>query len=188
MTNFPAILLMKVGPYCGYSLDEIIDIKQNEEKLCGKYFWGYSGVFCRPHVINAFANFCSMNNLSPKVLFTVTESSFVPKDMDKFTQYSTDGSRWKDLDEDVYLVGNHKKAHFGITAKNLQKVDFKLNLADYCTFRGMLPDRNKSLSDYFKYRVDKACGYYSPACDGKREITISYVSDLVSPFGVYIRK
>ncbi len=52
--NYPYIMLMKAGPYCGYSLDEIIDIKQKEEKNISKFFWGYSGVFCRPHVVQNF--------------------------------------------------------------------------------------------------------------------------------------
>ncbi len=51
LIKYSHILLMKSGPYCDLSLDEIIDIKQKEEKKVGKFFWGYSGVFCRPHVI-----------------------------------------------------------------------------------------------------------------------------------------
>jgi len=40
LEKYPYIILMKVGPYCGYSLDEIIDIKQKEQKKSRKIFLG----------------------------------------------------------------------------------------------------------------------------------------------------
>lgn len=53
ITN-PHILIMKPGPYCDYSLEEIIKIKQDETLKCGKFFRRYSGVFCRPNRIHLF--------------------------------------------------------------------------------------------------------------------------------------
>lgn len=188
MEEYEAILLMKVGPYCGYSLDEIIDIKKKEEKLYGKFYWGYSGVFCHPRTINAFVSYCLLNNLSPKVLMVETKSSYDSEDAEKLGQYSVDGSVWNELDNKVNLVGNAAKPHCAVTARNLQEIDIEINLSDYCVFRGMIPDMNKNLSEYFKYRVDKACALFNPGDRVEKIVSVKYSAELVEPFGMYIKK
>lgn len=53
--TFPKyILIMKIGPFCGFSLEEIIDIKTKEQAAIGKFFLGYSGVFCHPKRVSEF--------------------------------------------------------------------------------------------------------------------------------------
>ena len=108
MEKYPYILIMKAGPYCGYTLDEIINIKQTEEKRVGKFFWGYSGVFCRPNVVKNFLSHAIQNNSKVKVLFVETKSAFSTEKPDRFEKYSTDESKWYELDKDVLLVGNRR--------------------------------------------------------------------------------
>jgi hypothetical protein len=48
--------------------------------------------------------------------------------------------------------------------------------------------RDRSLDDYFRYRVDKACGVYMPnEKKEKREIPVSYISELVDPYCVFVK-
>lgn len=177
---------MKVGPYCGYTLDQIIDIKKKEEKNIGKYFWGYSGVFCRPLVVKNLV--LNSNGNSVKILFVETKSDFLPVSFDRFEYFSEDNSVWENLSKDVLLVGNRNKDHFAITGKGLRKESFSLDLSQYCTLRGVFPNEEQRFDKYFKYRVDKACGIYSPDINvDKCEVNVKYVSELVSPYSVFIK-
>ncbi len=182
----PYIILMKVGPYCGYSLEEIIDIKQKEQKKVGKYFWGYSGVFCRPNVVKNLVSYAKGKKVY--VLFVETKSDFKPSTYDRFEKYSEDGGVWKDIPDDILLVGNKNKSHFAITSNKLKKVDMNFDLSQYCTLKGIFPNDNQRLDTYFRYRVDKACGVYVPnGMAEKRGVQIKYVSELVEPYSVFIR-
>lgn len=182
------ILIMKAGPYCNYSLDEIIRIKQEEEQKCGKFFWGYGGVFCRPNVISAFISHAKINKKRPLVMFSITLSAYNTSEGGRFTHFSTDKSQWQSLPEEVLLVGNKKASHFAIVARNLKKVEAQLNLSSYCSFSGVFPNPDKYLDEYLRYRVDKACGFYLPRNTvEKRIIKIDYISELVEPYCVYIK-
>lgn len=179
---------MKAGPYCSYSLDEIIKIKQNEEKLVGKFFWGYSGVFCHPEMVNAFVKSAK----SEKVigLFSETKSVYETKEQGRFSEFSQDKVSWQKLPEKVLLVGNTKRPHFAICGKNLKKIGFEFNLSDYQVFlkNSLFPDSDKRLDEYFQYRVDKACGIYSPEKTKNNQLLIiNYCFELTEPYCVYIR-
>lgn len=184
----PHILLMKVGPYLNYSLDEIIKIKQKEQKEIGMFYWGYSGVFCRPNIINAFLSHASISHTKPLLLFVTTKSSYTTSTGGKFTDYSIDNSSWKPIPKKVLLVGNKQAKHFAVTGTNLKKVNAKVNLSDYCSYSGIFPNSNNYLDNYFRYRVDKACGFYLPKRGSEpKYIDIQYTSELVEPFTVYIK-
>ena len=184
--NYPYIILMKVGPYCGYSLEKIIDIKQGEQEKVGNFFWGYSGVFCRPNVVKNLVSYA--NGKKVYVLFVETKSDFRPSTVDRFTDYSSDGGEWKKLPEGVLLVGNKSKAHFAITARKLRNCNMNFDLSQYCTLKGVFPNENQYFDNYFRYRVYKACGVYQPRDVGdKKEIRIKYISELVEPYSVVIR-
>ena len=184
--RYSKIVLMKVGPYCGLSLDKIINIKQKEEKKVGKFFWGYSGVFCRPHVVNNLIRYAQGEKIH--VLFVETKSKFIPRSHSKFRMYSTDKDRWLKLPKDVLLIGNTSQPHFAITGKNLKKVDFNIDLSQYCTLKGVFPNESQRFDNYFKYRVDKACGVYiENSSTEKKEISIKYVSELVEPYSILIK-
>jgi len=182
------ILVMKAGPYCGYSLDEIIEIKKSEEKNCGKFYWGYGGVFCHPDKVNAFVYHAVSNKQKPIILFSPTNSSFQATKFGKFSLFSTSKQTWTKIPNKVLLVGNQNVPHFAIVAKNLRKIEFHLNLSDYCGFNGIFPNPDKYLNTYFQYRVDKACGYYLPRnLEDKKLIKIGYSAELIEPYCVYIK-
>ena len=188
IVNHSHILLMKVGPYCGYSLKEIIKIKQNETKKCGRFFWGYSGVFCRPNVIHSFVAHAKLYKQKPLVFFYTTQSSYETPNKGRFNTFSLEQNMWLKLPKEVLLVGNKTKSHFAITAKNLKPVRKYINLEEYCTFSGMFPDPNKYLDKYFKYRVDKACGFYLPKKEtNNKRIMVDYTCELVEPYCVFIK-
>jgi hypothetical protein len=179
---------MKAGPYCGYSLEQILDIKKKEQEKIGKFFWGYSGVFCRPNKLQTFVSHAHSNREKVYVLFSETKSSYDTQTVDRFSEFSKDRSVWNKLPGEVLLVGNSKKPHFAVAARNLMEVDYELDIGDYCTISGMFPDKGRYLNDYFRYRVDKACGYYLPKGDGlKKNIKIKFVAELEEPYSVYIR-
>jgi hypothetical protein len=179
---------MKVGPYCGYSLDEIIHIKQKEEQTIGRFYWGYSGVFCRPSAVMAFVSHAKAHQQPVSVLLSSTNSSYSTQNLTRFSQYSVNKIDWQPLPSEVLLVGNNQASHFAFVGRKLKKQNTKINLADYCSFKGMFPDPNKYLDDYFHYRVDKACGYYSPRNPTIQKIlTVDYSCELSDPHCVYIR-
>jgi hypothetical protein len=183
MENLSHILLMKVGPYFGYSLEEIFKIKRKEEDKVGKFFWGYGGVFCRPRVVNSFVSYAKTN---PTVLFTKTKSNFYPIKSNRFTSFSEDNLSWNPLDKKVLLIGNTGAPHFAVIMKNLRKIEFEINLDDYIPFtsKEMAPDFQERLGNYFRYRVDKACGIHRPSKmnNDNKLMKISYIAELVKPY------
>ena len=181
------ILIMKAGPYCGYSLPEIIKIKQKEQRNCGRFFWGYSGVFCRPNAIAGFVSHARQAKQTIKVLFVETKSSYAPSEFGRFTHFGASLSQWQRLPKQVLLVGNKNVLHFAIVARNLKPENFELNLGDYCSFSGMFTNKNKYLDKYFRGRVDKACGLYWPKENTvKQLVKVSYTAELAEPYCVYI--
>lgn len=181
---------MKAGPYCGYGLREIVDIKQKEQHACGKFFWGYGGVFCRPHSVQAFASYARKNKNKVKVFFTETESSYKTSRSGRFTQFSQNDIDWQNLPRTVLLVGNKQKPHFAIVARNMREVNFEINLTEYILFSraSIFPSLERRLDTYFKYRVDKVCGIYQPQNKKVgRIVKIAYTAELVEPYCVFIR-
>jgi hypothetical protein len=186
--NYPYVIIMKVGPYCGYSMEEIIEIKRKEEFTCGNFFWGYGGVFCHPKVINTFLYHSQINNSSPLVLFSTTPSSYRTSSKGRFTHFSSDKTNWRPLRNEILLVGNKKISHFAVVGRNLKKVNKSINLSDYCTVAGMFPNTDKYLDEYFRYRVDKACGIYFPRKGAtERLLKVDYISELTEPYCVHIK-
>ncbi len=186
LEKYSYIVLMKVGPYCGYSLEQIIEIQQKEQKKVGMYFWGYSGVFCRPNVVKNLVSYANGGEIY--VLFVETKSAFKPSSIGRFSKFSEDEGVWKELPDDVLLVGNKNKPHFAITGNKLKEVDMTLDLSQYCTLKGIFPNDNQRFDKYFRYRVDKACGVYVPnEASEKKYVHIKYVSELVEPYSAFIR-
>ena len=175
------IIFMKAGPYCGFDLDEIIEIKQNEEKACGKFFWGYGGVFCHPKRVLPFIQLALSQGTQPVLLFTITASKF-SSSIGQAKEYSADKKMWQPLPKEVLLVGNE----YALVGNNLRGINLTLDLSEY---RSMLGEkRGKSLDEYIRYRIDKSCAVYDPNLSRTpREVTISYISELVPPYCVFVR-
>lgn len=175
------VIYMKVGPYCGYQLQEIIEIKQREERLCGQFFWGYGGVFCHPKRVIPFVEIALKRGMKPKLLFSVTNSHFVSP-RGRASQQSKDRINWEQLPPEVLLVGNQ----FSLVAQNLTPVNEKVDLGSYSSMLGA--QTGKPLSEYIKYRVDKSCAIYRQGENSNtRIVDISFLADLVEPYCIYVR-
>ena len=185
INEYKNIVVMKFGPYALYSTEEIIKIKKEEEKKAGMFFIGYSGVFCRPSVVSNLVSYSKGEKIY--LMLVETKSDFVPSNIDKFSKYSIDKSKWKDLPKEVLLVGNKSKDHFAFVGKDLKKVDVDLDLSQYSTlFGNMFPNLEQPLSEYFRFRVDKAYGVYTPNTSKEKIVKVTYISELISPYSVYI--
>ena len=185
INEYKNIVVMKFGPYALYSIEEIIKIKREEEKKAGMFFIGYSGVFCRPSVVSNLVSYSKEEKIY--LMLVETKSDFIPSNIDKFTKYSIDKSKWKSLPKEVLLVGNKSKDHFAFIGKRLEKTSIDLDLSQYSTlFGNMFPNIEQPLSEYFRFRVDKACGVYTPNTNKEKIVKVSYISELISPYSVYI--
>ena len=178
---YPFIIFMKAGPYCGYQLDEIIKIKQREDMICGRFYWGYGGVFCHPKRVLQFVEFSLKQGILPVVLFAITPSNFISP-IGRITESSPDGKNWQKLPEEIILVGNK----YALVATNLQNANLRLNLGEY---RALLGDKpGKSLDKYIMYRIDKSCAMFDPnPSPGNREINIALTAILKPPYCVYVK-
>jgi hypothetical protein len=50
----------------------------------------------------------------------------------------------------------------------------------------MFPNLEQPLSEYFNFRVDKACGVFTPNTNNEKIVKVSYISELINPYSVYI--
>src|SRR5258706_13406625 len=93
LSNDDYIILMKAGPYCGYGLEEIVQIKEREERKCAKFYWGYGGVIYHPKRVKRFVEhtFNKMKRLL--MLFSLTTSNFKSPNSRAFI-YFTVNSSW----------------------------------------------------------------------------------------------
>ena len=184
-SEYKNIVIMKFGPYAGYSVEEIINIKKEEGKKTGKFYIGYSGVFCRPYIVNNLVSFSKGEKIY--LMLVETKSDFIPTTVDRFNKYSLDKNKWINLPKDVLLVGNKSKDHFAFIGKSLKKSNIDLDLSQYSTLSGnMFPNLDQPLSEYFRFRVDKACGVYTPNSSKEKIVKVSYISELINPYSVYI--
>ena len=172
---------MKIGPFSGFSLQEIIDIKLNEEKKIGKFFLGYAGVFCHPKRVKEFIELAKSDGERVYVLFIKTQSNF-NSPIQRLSKYSRDNQTWQPLPREVLLVGSK----FSIVGKGIKETDFEINLSDYQSILGKVP--GKTLDKYLQWRCDKACAVYKPETSSvKKNAKISYVCELTDDGVVYVK-
>ncbi len=172
---------MKIGPFSGFSLEEIFDIKRREEQSIGKFFLGYAGVFCHPKRVAEFVKIATSQNQKVQVLFIQTRSNFMSP-IERLSEYSLDKESWQPLGTEVLLVG----AKYSIVGKNLKKTDFDINLADYQSVLGSTP--GKALDEYLVWRCDKSCAVHMPKKSKKPKVAkISFMCELTDDGVVYVR-
>ena len=163
---------MKIGPFCGFSLPEIISIKQKEQEKIGKFYLGYSGVFCHPKRVSEFIQNARNQQEKIMVLFTTTPSNF-NSPIARLSHESHDAQNWTALPEEVLLVGSK----FSIVAKNIQPTNFDLDLSQYESMLGTTP--GKTLDEYLRFRCDKACAVHKESrAKTPRIAKISYTCEL----------
>lgn len=175
------IIIMKVGPFCGYSLEEIIDIKRAEEEKVGRFYFGYAGVFCHPSKVVRFLDHAKKNGVQKvKLLFITTPSDFESQ-VPRSKSFSVNGVDWEPLSDDVLLVGSK----YAFVGKNIANVNYDLDLSQYRTMLGK--QRGKFLNEQLKFRADKSCAILEPRESPPKMVTIKYESELVYPFCVMVK-
>ncbi|NCI50918.1 hypothetical protein GWC95_13375 [Sediminibacterium roseum] len=175
------IIVMKVGPFCGYGLDEIIQIKTNEENKVGVFYFGYGGAFCHPGKVRRFVDQAQKQGAATiKLLFITTKSDFSSALL-KSEFLSENGYDWVNLHPEVLLVGSK----FAFVAKGLKEVNYDLDLSQY---RSMLGQRKgKYLNEHLRFRADKSCAQYEPRDCPPAPARIEYESELVFPYCVLVK-
>ncbi len=169
---------MKAGPHSGDSLDKIINMKYEEEKRIGKFYWGYSGTLCHPFRVQDFCKYALLRNMKVKLLLTPTKSEYNPGGIRKVARFSTDNLHWYPLPNGVHLWN----CKYAVIAKNLKKIkNAFINLNEYIVF----PSK-KLLSEYFRGRVNKACALFATTNSKSKLLPISYVADVISPFCIFL--
>ncbi len=149
-TNKPkSIIVMKVGPHSGMSLEEIIKSKQEEEKIYGVHFWGYSGVFCQP---GRTQEFCRQTEAEygelPKLVLITTKSAY-SSEIGFIHLFSEDGITYREFEKPVQLQG----AKYSFVTKGLERVE-DFSLSDYAVVGGK--NEGLPLQDHLRYRVNKS--------------------------------
>jgi len=178
-----AIVFMIVGPHSGFTLDEILKMKQAEEGRLGLFYWGYAGSLCHPGRLQEFAARAkARTKLPPKVVMAATKSKYESKTVGTITRWSIDGDKYQPIPNGVTLIG----CTIAVTCRNLEQSDAVLDLNEYFVANGTR--KGILLGQYIRYQVNKACGFRSEAKAEapSRLVDIVAVADLVDPFCVHL--
>ena len=175
---------MKVGFHVDETWQQIIKRKLVEDRIQNIVFWGYNGTICRPLIVQEFVAIALEKNVIPKLVLSFTPSKYISKYIKRSKEFSVDGKRWFLLPNNVKVKGSK----YAIVCHNLRKEDSWLDLDMYRVACGKR--KGTRLSQYIRYRIDKACAIYDDSCChsvGKRVVKITYVADLKEPYAVFIR-
>lgn len=179
-----SMVYMIVGPHSGYSLDEIFDMKAEEERRLGYFYWGYAGSLCHPPKVQDFAQESSKAYGGlPKLVMVATKSRYVSKTVGRISCWSKDGGIFHVLGEGVTLIG----CTIAVVCKNLRRHDGILDLNRYLVANGRRT--GAPLGWYIRYQVNKACAWRRSERESflpSREVSVVAVADLVDPFCVYL--
>lgn len=184
MAKPKTIIVMKVGPHSGMSLEDIIISKKEEEKIHGCHFWGYSGVFCQPKATQQFCQWAySVYGEYPTIVLIETKSSY-KSSIGFIRYYSVNGNDYQLFTAPVQLQG----AQFSFVSRNLQEYhDFKLS--DYTVVGGK--NDGLLLSEHLRFRVNKSFAKLRDDLDTNNETTepINALSAiLVPPFAIWLKE
>lgn len=182
--NLKNIVIMKYGVHASEAVDNIIKRKIKEFHEEGKMFWGYGGKTCHPkNQIHPFIELNILNNEKTYLLLTKTTSDFNNQPI-KARQYSKDGVHWENIPKRINVFGSK----FAIVCGELKKCDYTIDLNKYTVPVGN--SKGKILSEYFKRRIDKACGQYLGKNKNdyyKNEVNILYYAEIIEPFAIFIK-
>lgn len=182
MNEYPAIIVMKVGPHSGMSLQEIIISKKEEENVHKVHYWGYSGFFCMPQAVQKFCNWSKTTyGEYPKLILLETSSAYKSKDVGFITKYSLNNKDFYEFKAPVQLQG----AQFAFVAKNIRECN-SFCLDDYIVYSGK--NDGKKLSDHLRYRVNKAFAIKNTERLSKSQQLHALIVDLVEPFALWLKE
>jgi hypothetical protein len=169
------ILVMKVGFHGQEEWDEIVARKASEASRFGHCYWGYGGATCHPTTqVQPFG-------AARKVQFVgiPTESRFAAL-QEPANEISFDRVDWSPLSNGHQVFASR----YALCLQNIRVVDCAIDLGCY---RVALGSRAGSVvTDYLRFRCDKACATRDIATDADRR-QVCITADLVPPFAVFLR-
>jgi hypothetical protein len=176
-----AMVFMKVGFHVNESLIQIVTRKRLEGNRCGIIFWGYGGATCHPiKQVIPFALEVEYAGISPVVMFSATPSP-LEANIVQASELSEDGILWRPLPEGASVTGSR----YALICEKLEEIDGFVNLSMYQVAIG--PSQGKSLAEYLRFRVDKACAKLIENVDQNRvKARVSYIARLVPPYAVLL--
>lgn len=174
------IIVMKVGPHNDMSLNEIVFSKIEEEKIHGKHFWGYSGVFCTPKATQEFCKKCyEEDKVYPTLILVETKSSY-KSIIGKIDYYSVDSKEYIKFDYPVQLQG----AQFSFVAKKISVID-KFPLSKYKVVGGK--NDGIPLLDHLRFRVNKSFATLNDHLNVDTRYVRVLAAELVPPYSVWLK-
>lgn len=185
MHNLPrAIIVMKVGPHSGMTLDEIIFSKQVEENFHGVHYWGYSGNFCLPKPTQEFCKRAKeIYGENPQLILLQTKSAY-KSTIGEITHYSEDGETYVEFNKPVQLQG----AKFSFVAKKIREIN-NFDLSNYIVVGGK--NAGRPLAQHFRGRVNKSFAQLSLTCETVRSSNEQFekvlVAELTYPYAVWLK-
>jgi hypothetical protein len=177
------ILYMIVGPHSGYSLDEILNMKQLEERKLGVMYWGYAGSHCRPLRVQRFAVEAeTAHGVPPLLVMVETASRYNSQSVGHARFLSSDGLSYEPMPEGVTMIG----CTSSLVCRSLTRIDSSIDLNTYRVWGGK--GDGEALGTYIRYQVNKACALpCSPAVDrSPRVVQVVATAELIAPFAVHL--
>jgi hypothetical protein len=173
------VIFMKVGLHSGMSLADIIISKQEEEKMHGVHYWGYSGVFCQPKKVQEFCKEAKLLKQKVKLILIETKSDYEPK-IGYIKVYSEDNVNFKEFTNPVQLQG----VSFSFVCKNITEVnDFCME--NYNTYRWK--NDGKPILEHLRFRVNKSFATLSDFPTGASKKGNVLEVELVDPYAIWLR-
>lgn len=164
------IIIMKYGVHAGESISNIIERKFKELKLTGNFYWGYGGTLCHPiSQVQPFLKNAAESNNSVYLLLTPTKSNNY-NDFLESKEFSYNKINWFPMPKNIHVYGSK----YALICRDLKKSDFEINLCEYEVSVGA--SKGKSISEYFKGRVDKCCAHKISNYDTTEEKNILKIS------------
>ena len=179
--DYQRIVFMKYGVHGSENPVDIIKRKQNEIIQEGICFWGYGGSLCHPiKQIHPFVEENYKNGFDTFALMQFTKSKH--RGDSKLARYfSIDNSVWKELPKNV----NVYSSKYALCFSEIKICAFDLNMNDYMVAAG--PSSGCILSEYIRFRVDKACASRRYVNVDNNNVLISLSCKLSPPYAVFIK-
>ena len=181
------ILFMKVGTHAQETLTDIIARKTREIEETGYAMWGYGGNTCHPRtMVQPFAEACEARQTPIYLCMHEMNSRHFAEPL-RANEFSADGFKWETIPSTIHVKGSR----FALVLEDLRQEEFVLPLESARVAVGL--QKGRPASRYIQNQVDKACLEVldSPFPDLKpeerKEIQISLVAKLKSPYAVFLR-
>lgn len=172
------VIVMKVGMHDGEAWDTIVRRKTHEERVVGVTYWGYRGTVCHP--LKQVQPFAREAGGEPIAVLMIRTSSDFKAPWVPATEESSDGIVWSPIRTGIATTGR-----YALLLKSLLPSRESVDLGRYEV--GIGPHEGTPLCDYFRGRVDKACGRLTSGL-GKAEVRLLATrAELVPPYAVMLR-